>query len=110
MNKTVILDQDKKVINYFEGVQVKEYYKLNPNESLLEITEESPTNNIPSIGYIYDDELNCFTPPKPHPTYLLDTKTFEWFANPSLKYDLHNDGNLYQYDKSINGWNICPTD
>ena len=35
------------------------------------------TNNA-GIGYVFDVELNNFIPPKPYPSWILNTKTLEW--------------------------------
>jgi hypothetical protein len=60
--------------------------------------------NDPYIGYTLDTTLNAFIPPKPDPTYLLDQTNFTWNPDPSLIYDLHNDGKLYRYDSQLSGW------
>ena len=56
------------------------------------------------LGYTLDTTLNAFIPPKPDPTYLLDQTNFTWNPDPSLTYDLHNDGKLYRYDSQLSGW------
>ena len=66
-------------------------------------TPDSSLVNEPAIGYTLDTTLNAFIPPKPDPTYILNTITYQWEPNPSLTYDLHNDGKLYRYDSE----NIC---
>lgn len=35
------------------------------------------TNNA-GIGYVFDVELNNFIPPKPYPSWILNTTTLEW--------------------------------
>lgn len=66
-------------------------------------TPDSSVVNEPAIGYTLDTTLNAFIPPKPDSTYILNTKTYQWEPDPSLTYDLHNDGKLYRYDPE----NIC---
>ena len=56
------------------------------------------------LGYTLDTTLNAFIPPKPDSTYLLDQTNFIWNPDPSLTYDLHNDGKLYRYDSQLSGW------
>lgn len=60
--------------------------------------------NEPAIGFTYDESLKAFIPPKPDETYILNTTTFEWKPNPNLKYDIHGNGKLYQYDVENDGW------
>lgn len=36
--------------------------------------------NYAGIGYTYDEALDIFMPPKPYPSWLLDSATFTWIA------------------------------
>jgi hypothetical protein len=51
------------------------------------------------------DEILCaFIPPCPDTTYVLDQETFEWYPNPNLVYDLHNNGELCKYNYDTKDW------
>lgn len=52
------------------------------------------------IGYTYDETLDAFIPPKPYPSWLLDTDTCNWYA--PVPYP--NDGNMYQWDEATQQW------
>ena len=52
------------------------------------------------IGYTYDDVLDAFIPPKPYPSWLLNTETCEWEA--PIPYP--NDGKLYYWDEATQQW------
>ena len=52
------------------------------------------------IGYTYDETLDAFIPPKPYPSWLLDTNTCTWYA--PVPYP--NDGNMYQWDEATQQW------
>jgi hypothetical protein len=67
-------------------------------------TPDSLIVNEASIGDTLDTTLNAFIPPKPDPNYILNTTTYQWEPDPSLTYDLHNDGKLYRYDSQLSGW------
>jgi hypothetical protein len=67
-------------------------------------TPDSLIVNQASIGDTLDTTLNAFIPPKPDPNYILNTITYQWQPDPSLTYDLHNDGKLYRYDPENLWW------
>lgn len=52
------------------------------------------------IGYIFDSVLDAFIPPKPYPSWLLDTNTCEWV--PPTPYP--SDGNMYTWDEFTKSW------
>lgn len=52
------------------------------------------------IGFTYDETLDAFIPPKPYPSWLLDTNTCNWY--PPVPYP--NDGNMYQWDEATQQW------
>lgn len=52
------------------------------------------------IGFTYDETLDAFIPPKPYPSWLLDTNTCNWYA--PVPYP--NDGNMYQWDEATQQW------
>jgi hypothetical protein len=68
----------------------------------------SITKNEAAIGYIYDESMNAFIPPKPEETYVLDMDSFEWYPDPTLIYDFNNGGIMCKarYSKELNGWTI----
>lgn len=56
--------------------------------------------NFAGIGFIYDDNLDAFIPPKPYTSWLLNTETCLWEA-PVAK---PNDGNYYQWNEELQNW------
>jgi len=48
------------------------------------------------IGFVYDPVLDAFIPPKPYPSWLLNTVTCEW--EPPVPYP--NDGRVYYWDET----------
>ena len=76
------------------------------NHTIVEYSKDNSeiTNNRAFIGYTYDINFNAFILPRPDPTYILNTQTFEWEPDENLDYDLHGDGKLYRYNKEANGW------
>lgn len=52
------------------------------------------------IGYIYDVTLDAFIPPKPYPSWLLNTTTCNW--DPPIPYP--NDGKRYTWDETTESW------
>ena len=56
--------------------------------------------NFAGIGYSYSVDLDAFVPPKPYPSWLLNTNTCKW--EPPIPYP--NDGNLYTWDEATQSW------
>jgi len=56
------------------------------------------------IGYIYDPVLNAFIPPKPYPSWVLNTTTCEWQA--PVPYP--DDGKAYVWDECTQSWVPVP--
>ena len=56
--------------------------------------------NYAGIGYSYSVDLDAFVPPKPYPSWLLNTNTCRW--EPPIPYP--NDGNLYTWDEATQSW------
>jgi len=56
--------------------------------------------NYAGIGFTYSAELDAFVPPKPFPSWLLNTNTCQWEA--PIPYP--NDGNLYIWDEATQSW------
>lgn len=54
------------------------------------------------IGYIYDSTLDAFIPPKPYPSWLLNTTTCDWQA--PVPYP--TDGNRYKWDETTQSWEL----
>ena len=52
------------------------------------------------IGYTYDQVLNAFIPPKPFPSWLLNTDTCNW--EPPVP--MPDDGNMYTWDEDTMSW------
>ena len=61
--------------------------------------------NYAGIGYTYDPALDAFIPPKPYPSWLLNTVTCQWEA--PVPYP--NDGKTYVWDEATLSWVEVPT-
>lgn len=60
--------------------------------------------NYAGIGYTYDPVLDAFIPPKPYPSWLLNTNTCLW--EPPVPYP--SDGKAYYWDESVVNWVLIP--
>ena len=56
--------------------------------------------NYAGIGYVYDTTLDAFIPPKPYPSWLLNTTTCQWEA--PVPYP--TDGKRYYWDEATLSW------
>ena len=56
--------------------------------------------NYAGIGFTYDPVLDAFIPPKPYPSWLLNTTTCQWEA--PVPYP--NDGKVYVWDEATKSW------
>lgn len=60
--------------------------------------------NYAGIGFTYDQALDAFIPPKPYPSWLLNTTTCQWEA--PVPYP--NDGKTYVWDEATLSWVEVP--
>ena len=60
--------------------------------------------NYAGIGYLFDATAGAFIPPKPYPSWLLNTNTYQW--EPPVPYP--NDGKQYQWDEATQSWVLVP--
>jgi hypothetical protein len=63
--------------------------------------------NYAGIGYTFDPAPapnGAFIPPKPYPSWLLDTNTFQW--QPPVPYP--TDGGVYTWDEDTQTWVPVP--
>lgn len=58
--------------------------------------------NYAGIGYLYDAVLDAFIPPKPYPSWLLNTQTCLWEA--PIPYP--SDGKLYVWNEKTQTWDL----
>lgn len=59
--------------------------------------------NYAGIGYTFDPTPSpngAFIPPKPYPSWLLNTNTFQW--EPPVPYP--TDGGIYEWDEATQSW------
>jgi hypothetical protein len=56
--------------------------------------------NFAGIEFTYDSVLDAFIPPKPYPSWLLNTNTAQW--EPPVPYP--NDGKMYRWDEENQSW------
>jgi hypothetical protein len=56
--------------------------------------------NYAGVGYTYDQSIDAFVPPKPYPSWLLDTNTASWQA--PVPYP--NDGKNYYWNEETQQW------
>lgn len=64
--------------------------------------EGSPLRNLPQMGWTYDATKQGFISPKPEVYYTLNDLT--WEIDSSQPYDLHGNGELYQYNAENSVW------
>lgn len=63
--------------------------------------------NYAGIGFTFDATPapnGAFIPPKPYPSWLLNTNTFQWQA----PIPCPNDGNAYVWDEATQSWVLVP--
>ena len=60
--------------------------------------------NFAGIDYVYDAVLDAFIPPKPYPSWLLNTQSCLWDA--PVPYP--NDGKAYIWDEATQSWVLMP--
>lgn len=115
--KIAILDQNNVVINIINEneLAIDDVDYLDPNAipvptgynqpgySSVEFDYEgSPLRNLPQMGWTYDAAKQGFISPKPEVYYILNDLT--WEIDSSQPYDLHGNGELYQYNSEGSVW------
>lgn len=58
--------------------------------------------NFAGIDFIYDATLDAFIPPKPYPSWLLNTQTCQWQA--PIPYP--DDGKMYRWNEATQSWEL----
>lgn len=79
------------------------YYTPNTNEPGPD-QSKAFRKNYAGIGYTYDDVIDGFIPPKPYPSWLLNTTTGLW--DPPVPYP--TDGKRYEWDEATQSWVEVP--
>jgi hypothetical protein len=79
------------------------YYTPNTNEPGPD-QSKAFRKNYAGIGYTYDDVIDGFIPPKPYPSWLLNTTTGLW--DPPVPYP--TDGKRYEWDEATQSWVEIP--
>lgn len=75
------------------------YYTPNTNEPDPD-QSKAFRKNYAGLGYTYDDVIDGFIPPKPYPSWLLNTNTGLW--EPPIPYP--TDGKQYVWDEADQSW------
>ena len=55
-----------------------------------------------SVGFSYDSNTDAFIPPKPFPSWVLNTQTYLWDAPVAYP----TDGEMYRWDEPTGAWVI----
>lgn len=100
------MDKIKLFASLDENNVVENYSTINYSYRVMEYGDNDTlsTNNSPQIGAKFDEELNAFISPKPDPTYILNTETFQWEPDKTLEYDLYGDGTMYKWSEEEQDW------
>lgn len=59
--------------------------------------------NYAGIGYTYDVALDAFVPPKPYPSWVLNSGTAQWEAPVPMP----TDGKMYSWDEDSQDWKVA---
>lgn len=62
--------------------------------------------NYAGIGFSYNEELDAFIPPKPYPSWILNTDTCWWEPPVPCPSDVLSDGQRYVWDEYGLKWQI----
>jgi hypothetical protein len=65
--------------------------------------------NYAGIGYIYNEDLNAFVPPKPYDSWTLNKEKYYWEPPvncPNLTDEQKEKGNYYEWDEEIVNWKL----
>jgi hypothetical protein len=84
-----------------DGLQPEIWYGKFRNQKCVRTSyNHKIRKNYAGIGFIYDEILDAFIPPKPFESWILDKNTCRW--NPPVNYP--QDGNFYLWDEELGNW------
>ena len=61
--------------------------------------------NYAGVGYTYDAGIDAFVPPKPYPSWVLNSNTAQWEAPVPMP----QDGKMYSWDEATQSWVEVPS-
>ena len=61
--------------------------------------------NYAGVGYTYDAGIDAFVPPKPYPSWVLNSNTAQWKAPVPMP----QDGKMYSWDEATQSWVEVPS-
>ena len=61
--------------------------------------------NYAGVGYTYDAGIDAFVPPKPYPSWVLNSNTAQWEAPVPRP----QDGKMYSWDEATQSWVEVPS-
>ena len=77
------------------------------NDSNLKAIRTSYNNNIrvryAGMGFSYNEELDAFIPPKPYPSWTLNTTTYDWDP-PTSRPQTQPENGFYKWDEDTLSW------
>jgi len=86
--------------NEMESIGVAFCQKLLGGNWVQTSYNGSIRKNYAGIGYTYDTTLDAFVPPKPYPSWVLNSDTAEWDAPVPMP----TDGKKYSWDEASQSW------
>ena len=95
--EVIVADED--FINQIDGEWIQTSYNTKGGVHLLGGTPLR--KNYAGIGYTYDPTNDCFVPPKPFPSWTLDTQTCLWQAPTPMPVD---ETKRYTWDEATTSW------
>lgn len=83
---------------------------INFCKSLLGIETKWKIINKESIGSFYEENLNTFIPPEPHPSWIWNSQTSRWESPigpaPSLTGEEIATGSIYRWNENNQNWKL----
>jgi len=68
----------------------------------IQTESDGTRKNYAGPGYVYNKDIDAFVPPKPHESFILDTKVAQYI--PSIPFP--KDGKIYTWDESNANWKL----
>lgn len=66
----------------------------------------TPGHTFAGIGFIYYPDLDNFSPPKPYPSWILDTNTMQWNAPVPYPTDPIDPNSYYVWNEELQQWDL----
>jgi len=113
LHVSVVRNEDILDENGNESEEVGIQFLKSVNGPLTNWLQTSYNNNFrfryAGIGMVYNNQYDVFLSPQPHPSWTLNTETYEWdspIPKPELTEEQREAGSYYEWNEETQEWEL----